>query len=60
MKTLLLTLFGVALITSLGLASFLYLKDQDTEDLLQSATPLPYITYVDDVLVDDLVLQLKG
>jgi len=59
MKTVLLSLLGVALITTLGLSTFMYATKQDTEDL-QATTPSPYIKFIDDSLIDNLMIQLQG
>jgi len=60
MKTILLSLLGVALITTLGLSTFMYATKPDTEDLQATTTTSPYIKFIDDSSIDNLMLQLQG
>lgn len=56
MKAILLSLLGVALITSLGLSTFMYANNQDNEDLQATTTTSPYITFIEDSAIDNLML----
>jgi len=59
MKTLLYTLLGVALIATICSGTFLSFNNGQSNDL-QGASLSPYITFIDDSLIDNLVLQLQG
>lgn len=57
MKTLLKTLLVVALIASISSGTFLNFNNGQKNDL-QAVPSSPYITFIDDSVIDGLMLQL--
>ena len=57
MKTFLYTLLGVALIATISSGTFLNFNNGQKNDL-QAVPSSPYITFIDDSVIDGLMLQL--
>lgn len=58
MKTLLYSLIGVALIASIGITANIYLNEHEED--LQGTTNSPYISFVDDSIIDSFMISLYG